>query len=343
MLGAMRNRALSLSLVGVVLGACGAPPAPQPKLAVFPIQTRQLRLKRGEVDRLHAHATRLLEETGAFRVTPREQVLQTLKRRRRRSERLCHTPRCQAKLGLKSLDVKRSLALQVTKNLAHQCDVIGRVYDLELQEVDLTSRSRSGCSMVELVRCVNDVVCHIASQQREVDRKRASGPPPTAEPKRDCLAHGELVWVDSTVEEIMKRRHRRGRGRKDAWEQRMAERVLDLRREYDKVARFRVPRWTAAATCRTGRLYEYFADREMSRTEPVPHSVQREGVEAVAAYEKSQQQARRRRAEPFRRKAAELYRQCLEQARKLELPDSRYFKEARARLEQMESGSGSGH
>jgi hypothetical protein len=300
---------------------------------------RQVPIKRADTNRLHAHATRVIEESEAFKVAPHERVLQTLKRRRRRSERLCYSLRCQAKLGLKRLDVKRSLAIQVTKNLAHQCDVIGKVYDLEKKEVDLTSRARAGCSMVELVRSINDVLCHIASQQRKADRERASGPPPTAEPKRDCLAHAELVWVDGKVEEIMTRKRRRRRGRKQPWEQRMAERLLDLRREYDKVARFRVPRWTAAATCCTGRLYETFADQELARSEPVPYSVRREGAEAVAAYEKSRKQARKQRAEPFRQKAADLYRKCLGQVKKLELPPSRYFKEARERLDQIEAGA----
>ena len=332
-------RIVKALVVVFVFGACGSAQTERPTLAVFKIKTRRVRLPRAAVDRLHAHSTAVMEEAGAFEVVPRDRLLRTLKRQRRRSERVCHTLRCQARIGRKRLNARRSLSLRIsrsrTRGRPSRCAVKGTVFDLAEKEASFASQANGGCELLDIATSLNEVLCQVAATERG-----GGAAAPGAASTRACLAHAELTWTDSQVEVSLDRERRRRR-EKATWEQRMAELVLDLKRQYDQVARHEVPRWTTAAICRTGRLYDVFADRELAQAAVrAPLAVRREGKEAVAAHDRAHDEARKRRAEPFRRRAAELYRDCLSRARELKLPPHPFFSEARGRLREIEGGAG---
>jgi len=332
---------LGLLTAALVLVGCARPPAAtvRPTLAVFGLEVREVRLEPTPLARLEGHLQRLMEESDAFKVVPADEVKRALRRtRRRRGDRRCHSLRCQASLGRKRLDATRSLAVKVVRNLVGQCDVIGNVYDLKTRSVALSGRARAGCAEAEILRSLQLVACHI------IGARRAGGEAGEARtaPQRDCLAHAEFLWVDDRLESWLHppaRRGRKGGRAKPVSEQRLAEQLLDLKRDYDRVARLGVPRWTVAATCRSGRLYEHFAERELATASSPPLSVRRQGRDAVARYEKEQGTVAARRVAPFLEKARELYRECLKLARKRELADDRYTEQARARLKGLESAT----
>ena len=327
---AMGNRRNSAALLVTLLAACGKPPPPvvQPTLAVFELQVRELKLKPGVVAALRGHAHRLMQESGVYRVVARDKVKRALRRtrRRRRSDRHCHELRCQAALGRKLRDADRSLPLSLTRNLMGQCDVIGNVYDLHKKGVDINARARSGCAEEELRRSFDLVLCRIIDVQRSGARSAKETQPP-----RDCLAQAEFLRVDDKLERLLAPARGRRRHAQE-WEQRMAEQVLDLKREYDHVVGLGVPRWTVAATCRSGRLYEHFAQRQLEAGARPPASVRRQGKEAVVAYDKERREVGARRAKPFLDKARQLYRKCLSRATKHKMAQDRYTTEARSRL-----------
>lgn len=338
----------ALVLAALALAACAGqqrPDSSKPVLAVFKIKVRQLKLKRTVLNTLHDHATRLMDGSGLYNVVPREKLLKELKHRRRRSERSCTNLRCQSKLGKRLLNADKSLAIQITKNLASQCDVIAYQFDLDSQTADQSARTRCDCSEEQLIRALNQVLCHILAKvgggEDEESEETSKGggkipPPPRATPERACIVQADFLWVDRKLETFAKRRIRGSGRRQAAQERRMAERLLDLKRDYDRIVRRGEPRWMVAALCRTGRLYEQLAQTMVLTPEEakVPRAVQRLGKEEVEAYRKQQEQAQQQRAAPFLKKAKEIYEQCLAKAKEHDVSD-RYTEEAEKRLEQL--------
>ena len=324
-------------LVPLILTGCRTQPVvTRPTLAMFQVQTEHLSLPTPTLKALDTHAHRLVATSEAFRVVPQPQVTQALKRARRahprvrstphsraapplrarRGDRRCRTLACQARVG-DTLHAGRSLSLQITRNLLGQCDVIGNLNDLANRRVAHAARARAGCSEPELARLVDLVLYRLVRLQHE-----------DASPQRECLARAEFLWIDRTLEAMLEpgTTHRR-----EGWQVRMADKVLELKREYDHVARHGVERWTVAALCRSGRLYEYVAGQQRE-VPPAPSSIRRQGLEAVQQYEEQQRRAGRQRAMPFDQQARRLYRQCLERAERSKLAEDSFTAQARARL-----------
>jgi len=305
----------------------------KPTLAVFPVETKRVRLKPGVLVRLQEHATTIMATSDAFDVVPYKKVARKLRHRRRRSERTCHRRACQVKIGRRVFKVGMSMATLVSKNMLGQCDVFTFLHDLYQEVTDHSGRHRaSGCGLEQLAQAVSRVTCHIIQQRRE-DLKTAGEPeeaelvigtsseaPKKARPQKDCLARAAILWLERKQEAFVAARPGRSRKARQTWTQQLAERVMDLKRDYDQVARYPSPVWAAVAVCRTGRLYERLADK------------------TVEAYGKQHQQVADQQAAPFRQQAIQIYKSCLAQLAKHELePNNPYFEEARQRLKALKS------
>jgi hypothetical protein len=337
----------SLVTLALALAACAGtqtPDSSKPVLAVFEIKVRQLKLRRAVRSTLHGHATRMMDGSGLYNVVPREKLQEKLRRRRRRSERSCYNLRCQSKLGKRLLNADKSLAIQITKNLASRCDVIAYQFDLETQTADQSARTRCDCSEEQLIHALNQVLCHILSKvggDAEAREETSEGggkipPPPRATPERACIVQADFLWVDRKLETFAKTRIRGSGRRQAAQERRMAERLLELKRDYDRIVRRGEPRWMVAALCRTGTLYEQLAQTMVLTPDEakVPRAVRRLGKEEVEAYKRQQEEAQQKRAAPFRKKAKEIYEQCLAKAKEHDV-SSKYTDEAKKRLDQL--------
>jgi hypothetical protein len=109
---------------------------------------------------------------------------------------------------------------------------------------------------------------------------------------------------------------------------------MDLKRDYDQIARYPSEEWATAATCRVGRLYEVLAQKTAAVIGgQTSWAVKRLGKRAVTEHEQQQRRATEQQAAPFRQKAIQLYQDCLARAKQRELDeDNRYFVEARRQL-----------
>lgn len=315
------------ALVGIALIGCTKQtPATRrdPTVAVFSLDTTNLRLDRGTKAALHEQLTGALAGAELFQVVPRDLLTKKLKHRRRRAERTCRSQRCQAKLGPRLLGATHAVSTRIGQNLVGQCDVLAALRDLGQGAEVAKSHARAGCSEAELVRSINWAACEIIARYRA--RSEEAAEQATAQPDAGCLARTELLWLDRSVEAFA----RPAKGGADH-ERRMAERVLALRRELEGIDRHRSAPWSLAALCRTGRLYDLYAEQVASGagTKP-PLAVRRLGHEAVEAYHAQQKKAREQRAAPFRAQAVEIYDRCLARAKELDL-DNRYTEEARTR------------
>jgi hypothetical protein len=319
----------------------------RPTLAVFSVHTKRFKLKPDQLGALHAHATSVMEASGAFEVVPRKKLLRKLRRRRRRSERTCLTLPCQIKIGRRVLKAGMSLATRVTKNMLGQCDVFSFLYDLGQQVTDQSGRYRAAaCDVETLARAVSRVTCHIIHARRrdlapveegELTIGAASSAPPRARPQRDCLAQAALLWLDHKLEALGAARPPRSTKAHQAWLRSLAERVLALGRDYDQIARYPSPLWATAATCRKGRLYEVLARKTVETVRgQVSWAVKRMGKQAVAEHQQQQRRAAEQQAAPFKQKAIQLYHDCLAKAKQRELDqEERYFVEARQSLREL--------
>ncbi len=298
-------------LAALVLAASGCPSKTitpdgvKPTLAVFPVESKRLRLKPAELAALQEHATTVMSTSAAFDVVPYKQVARKLKRRRRRAERTCHRRSCQVKVGRRVLKVGMSQATLVSKNMLGQCDVFAFLHDLGQEVTEHSGRHRAtGCELEQLARAVSRVTCHII-QMRRRDLKQASeaeeaelvigaasDAPKKARPHKDCLARAAVLWLERKQEAFAASRPGRSRKAKQTWTQQLAGRVIDLKRDYDQVARYPSPTWAAVAVCRTGRLYEHLADK------------------TLAVYGKQHQQVAEQQAGPFRQQAIQIYEAC---------------------------------
>jgi hypothetical protein len=305
----------------------------KPTLAVFPVESKRLRLKPAALAALQEHATTVMATSDAFDVVPYKLVERKLRRRRRRAERTCHRRSCQVKIGRRVLKAGMSQATLVSKNMLGQCDVFAFLHDLGQEVTEHSGRHRaSGCELEQLARAVSRVTCHII-QMRRRDLKKAveaeeaemvigttSDAPKRARPAKDCLARAAILWLERKQEDFATSRPGRSRKAKQNWTQQLAGQVMDLKRDYDQVARYPSPTWAAVAVCRTGRLYERLADK------------------TAAAYGKQHQQAAEQQAGPFRQQAIQIYEACLAQVKKQELAqDNPFIEEARQRLQALKA------
>jgi hypothetical protein len=309
-------------LVGIALVGCSKQtPATRhdPTVAVFSLDTTNLRLDRATQAVLHEQLTGALAGAELFQVVPRELLLKKLKHRRRRAERTCRSQRCQAKLGPRLFGATHAVSTRIAQNLMGQCDVLAALRDLGQGADAAKAHARAGCSEAELVRSINWAACEI------IARYRARSDEGNAQPDAGCLARTDLLWLDHKLEAFS----RPAKGGAD--ERQMAERVLALRRELEGIDRHGSAPWSLAALCRTGRLYDLYAEQVATGAAAKPPlAVRRLGREAVEAYHAQQRKAREQRAAPFRAQAVELYDRCLARAKELDV-SNRYTEEAGSR------------
>lgn len=329
----------------VGLPACGGAAIPTirrgPTVGVFAPQLRKVPLDRRLVATLHRHATRLLRESDAFTVLAHDELEQRLAKRRRRRERVCRSLRCQRRLGKKALGIARSLNFTLSRSKLGSCVVTARLFELADKRPRpwLAGRAPGECDERGLRRSFDRVVCYLIAEKLAGRAGPAPEPPPRASAEADCLALAELVHIDAQVDMALERPSapRRSRRRRPLgpWEQQHAEDLLTLKRAYRHLVENGGPRFRLVARCRQGWLYERFAAAlERAGSKP-PRTIERQGKAAVARFVESQRASLAQRTAPYRRKAAELYRDCLARAKQAGVPEDRHLRAARQRLDKL--------
>lgn len=125
--------------------------------------------------------------------------------------------------------------------------------------------------------------------------------------------------------------------RRATLETRLAERVLELNRQFLAVSGEAQDRWSVSARCRVGRVYEEYG-RVMAgfyQEGRAPAAVRRLGKDAVAQHHQQVSKIARQKVAPLEQMALKSYRGCLRAADEHQLT-SRYILEARARVEALQ-------
>jgi hypothetical protein len=273
---------------------------------------------------LTAHVSRVIAASEAYRVIAGEELRSALRaqkspaRRKRHGARAkrgratggCSDLPCQAKVG-QSLGAVAAVVIRVERNLLGECDAFAELRDLRRVTVEGKARARRGCGGEELKDSLHDVLCHVLAQRggRSSDAG-APAAPPAPDPTRftDCLANADFHWAEHRLEEFRRARVDRSPELLAAQEQKMGEQVLALKRVYESVGQHRRPRWTIAAECRTGAIYEAFAARllESYRTDGAGGSSEMTG-------------AAREKTRPLEDKAREIYAACVKRGELLKI------------------------
>jgi hypothetical protein len=308
-------------------------PAPRPTLLLLDLQTnKELKLTPALTAALIDQLATLLAATESYHVVPRErlhaaqQAAAASKSRRRGPARPCDLP-CQAKLGQR-LSASKALDLRVERNLLEQCDVFVAIHDLRGQRVEARARARRACTEEELKDALHRAVCHVVAEAQPAAAPRAA-PRLTA---AACVAQADFLWAERKLQAL--RATKLGGGPlRAALEQRLAEQVLELKRVYERIARHRLERWTIAAQCRTGAIYDTYADllSASGRDGAVPEAVRRQGETAVVAFQGQLAGAARDKVRPLQEQARAIYAACVKRAEEQKI-DCPQVAEARRRL-----------
>jgi hypothetical protein len=318
-----RGTAATLGLTTVALLGCAVtqtPAPPRPTVLLLDLQTnKELKLAPSQSAALIEHLATLLAATESYRVVSRERLHDAQKaaprRRRRGPARPCDLP-CQAKLGEK-LSASKALELHVERNLLEQCDVFVAMHDLRGQRVEARARARRGCSEEELKDALHRAVCHVVAAAQPTAAPGAA-PRLTA---AACVAQADFLWAERKLKAFQATKIAGAGPQLAALEQRLAEQVLELKRVYERIAQHRLERWTIAAQCRTGAIYQAYAGALAAgyRDGAVPGAVRKQGEPAVAAFQGQLAGAARDKVRPLQQKAREIFAACVKRAEELKL------------------------
>ncbi len=321
---------------------CASTARNKPLVAVFPIEAEHFRLSSKEVSKLQHHAAQLLQDAGGVKVLPQKKVSRTIRRRKRRSEKNCSSMKCQKRIAQGLLGANRSLKIRVAKNLLAQCDVFTMLNNLDDEQPEYGSRSRSGCSFSEVKASLDKSLCILITQiedKQKLGREDAPAIAPAGEEQnnKECLVGANFLWLEENLADLRRIKIVGNRKMRLAHERELAEKSLALKREYERVLDLGYPRWRVAALFRIATVYEIMAQAYADTYEKVktPWAIKRQGSEAVLEYEKQIGQVRDQKVAPVKAAAQKFYEKCLKQARQHGI-DSTYAQFAKQRLHELD-------
>jgi tetratricopeptide (TPR) repeat protein len=120
-------------------------------------------------------------------------------------------------------------------------------------------------------------------------------------------------------------------------EQKSAQAALNLKREYDAIFSYKRARWTLAAMCRGGTIYEHFAKTLAAgyREAPIPRKVKRLGQDAIDMYQEQLDQLLEQRVSPVEKQAKKFFEMCVKQAKNFGVSNE-YTEDGMRRLNAMD-------
>jgi len=152
------------AVLSLLLAAPSPALAKKPIVAVFDIQTKQVRIKRATLRNLSDYLATKLAATGAYRVIPRSQLKKKLVAQKKKSYKLCYAQSCQIEIG-KELSAGKSLSTKLMK-VGRKCMFTATLYDLRSATTEKAATVPCKCSEDEFVTCIDRVVRKISGFQR---------------------------------------------------------------------------------------------------------------------------------------------------------------------------------
>jgi len=153
---------LALLLALFLPSAAGAKRAP--RVAVFELELRNVRIKRSMVRILRDYLSDQLAATRAYRVVPGDKIRAALMRGQLRSRKVCFAKSCQIRVG-RALAADRSLSTRVMR-IGRRCVVTATLFNLETQVTEKGATAKSGCSEEQIQAAIDVIVAKLAGRSR---------------------------------------------------------------------------------------------------------------------------------------------------------------------------------
>lgn len=310
----------------------------RPTVAVFNVAAQEMQLAPETAKKIQDQLNTTMAENDEYEAIAPNKLQQTLHNRKVASSRQCADPTCQMKVS-KKLKAQKAVSVLIAKNVSEQCEVIAALYDVKTQQVEYRGRSAYGCTDEEIRQALDYAICQVLAHQAAINAQRAEKEPQPF-PMNSCLARAEFLWLEGKFAQFQQNKLPGPAKKLEAQERLMAEQVLQLKSAYDDLGRWNQPRWTAAATCRMGALYDYFATSIYRAYDRMGGSSSKSSATAASNSLKPATKGQQldavaeEKAGPMKAKAIELYESCVTQAKEKEV-ETRFTKEAAQRLEEL--------
>ena len=158
----------------VMLLLSTAAEARAPRLAVFELELRRVRLSAEGARILRDYLSDRLAATGRYRVVPGDKTRSALNREQLRSQSNCFAKSCQIRIG-RALAADRSLSTRVMR-IGRRCTVTATLYNLETQVTEKGASAKAGCDEESLQAAIEQVVSELTGGGSPVQDE---GPGPT--------------------------------------------------------------------------------------------------------------------------------------------------------------------
>ena len=160
--------------VCILLGCLLALPAlagdEKPIVAVFPIEAKQVKIRRKTLEILNVFLPARMAASGAFQIVPPRDLHDRLRKQKKASYKLCYDHNCQIELG-RELAAQKTLATQIMK-IGKKCVVTTTLYDLKKAATERGATYEGKCTEEGLMTSVK-IVVHELAKQPQTEKKRS--------------------------------------------------------------------------------------------------------------------------------------------------------------------------
>jgi len=146
-----------------------------PRVAVFELELRNVRLKKSMARILRDYLSDTMATTGAYRVVPEDKIREALRREQLRSRNDCFDKSCQRRIG-RALSADYSLSTRVMR-IGKTCTVTSIFWNLETKVTENGAKAEGGCGDENIKRAIDKVVRKLAGPAA---RTGGGGPGPGA-------------------------------------------------------------------------------------------------------------------------------------------------------------------
>ena len=202
-----------LIFCAVLIAASEGKAEPAPRVVVFDLELRRIKLSREGAEILRDYMANKLAATKVYRVVPGDKIRAALNREQVNSKKVCFAQSCQIRVG-RALAADRSLSIQVMR-IGRRCTLQATLYNLESQVSEKGASATGGCREEHLQAAINRVVHKLASNEPKTVKPppaRLAESPATGRTEKEQIKArtpdtGSQVKAARTVDEMQADSH----------------------------------------------------------------------------------------------------------------------------------------
>jgi len=135
---------------------------PAPRLAVFEIEAKRIKLPRDVVSDLRDYLEQGLAASRVFRLVPKDQLRKALVKEKQRSYKVCFAKTCQIEVG-RALSADHSLATTLTR-FGTKCVVSATLYNLKTEVTEGGAQVKGKCGVEQIMGSMDKVVAGLTGR-----------------------------------------------------------------------------------------------------------------------------------------------------------------------------------